>query len=127
MLSQRKRTQRFITTENGLKLRHPFTMMVAASAGGGRFWFVKDLREQWISPTPQRIIWIYGQCQPLYAEMQRIIPGMEFLKGIPANIEDEQFLNPDIPNPIVIDDLMLEASNDKRISYLFPKAHTIVI
>ena len=111
-------------TENGLKLRHPFTMMVAACTGGGKTWFVKDLlenRQQWISPAPQRIIWIYGQWQPLYAEMQRIIPGMEFVKGIPANIEDEQFLNPAIQNLIVIDDLMSEASNDKRICDLFTK------
>ena len=111
-------------TENGLKLRHPFTMMVAACTGGGKTWFVKDLlenREQWISPAPQRIIWIYGQWQPLYAEMQRIIPGMEFVKGIPANIEDEQFLNPAIRNLIVIDDLMSEASYDKRICDLFTK------
>ena len=53
--------------------------------------------------------------------MQRIIPGMEFVKGIPENIEDEQFLNPIIQNRIVIDDLMSEASNDKRICDLFIK------
>ena len=109
---------------NHFALRHPFTLMVAASTGGGKTWFVKVLlenREQWISPAPQRIIWIYGQWQPLYAEMQRIIPGIEFVKGIPANIEDEQFLNPAIRNLIVIDDLMSEASNDKRICDLFTK------
>ena len=111
-------------TENGLILRHPFTMMVAASTGGGKTWLVKNLlenRRQWISPAAQRIIWIYGQWQPLYAEMQIIIPGIEFVKGIPANIEDEQFLNPAIRNLIVIDDLMTEASNDKRICGLFTK------
>ena len=89
---------------NQFALRHPFTLMVAASTGGGKTWFVKDLlenREQWISPAPQRIIWIYGQWQPLYAEMQRIIPGIEFVKGIPANIEDEQFLNPAIRNRLI--------------------------
>ena len=105
-------------------LWHPFTMMVAASTGVGKTWFVKNLlenREQWISPAPQRIIWIYGQWQPLYAEMQRIIPGIEFVKGIPANIEDEQFLNPAIRNLIVIDNMMSEASNDKRICDLFTK------
>ena len=66
-------------------------------------------------------MWIYGQWQPLYAEMQRITPGIESVKGIPANIEDEQFLNPDIQNLIVIDDLMSEATNDKRICELFTK------
>ena len=32
-------------TENGPKLRHPFTMMVAASTGEGKTWFVKHLLE----------------------------------------------------------------------------------
>ena len=114
-------------TENGLMLRHPYAtapMMVAASTGGGKTWLVKNLlenRQQWIFPAPQRIIWIYGQWQPLYVEMQRIIPGIKFVKGIPANIENEQFLNPAIRNLIVIDDLMSEASNDKRICDLFTK------
>ena len=53
--------------------------------------------------------------------MQRIIRDIEFVKGIPVNIEDEQFLNPAIQNLIVIDDLMSEASNDKRICDLFTK------
>ena len=99
-------------------------MMVAASTGGGKTWLGKNLlenRRQWISPAAQRIIWIYGQWQPLYAKMQRIIPGREFVKGIPAIIEDEQFLYPAIRNLIVIDDLMSEASNDKRICGLFTK------
>ena len=44
-------------SENGLRLRHPFTMMVAASTGGEKTWFVKDLLEnieQSISPAPQQ-------------------------------------------------------------------------
>ena len=45
-------------TENGLKLRHPFTMMVAASTKGGEDVVcqrstVLENREQWISPAPQ--------------------------------------------------------------------------
>ena len=32
-------------TENDLTLGHPFTMMVVASAGGGRTWLVKNLLE----------------------------------------------------------------------------------
>ena len=98
--------------------------MMAASTGGGKTWFVKNLlenREQWISPAPQLIIWIYGQWQPLYAETQRIIPGIETVKGIQANIEDEQFLNTALQNLIVIDDLMSEASNDKQIHDLLTK------
>ena len=105
-------------------------MMVAASTGGGKTWLVKNLlenRRHWISPAPQRIIWIYGQWQPLYREMQRIIPGIEFVKGIAANIEDEQFLSPAIQNLIVIHDLMSEANMINEYVIYLPKVHTIVI
>ena len=105
-------------------LRHPFTMMVAASTGGGKTWFIKSLienRKRWISPMPERIIWIYGQWQPLYAELQKTTPLIEFVKGIPANIDQDEFLNPGMQNLIVLDDLMAEASNDKRICNLFTK------
>ena len=105
-------------------LRHPFTMMVVASTGGGKTWFVKSLienRKRWISPMPERIIWIYGQWQPLYAELQKTTPLIKFVKGIPANIDQDEFLNPGMQNLIVLDDLMAEASNDKRICNLFTK------
>ena len=65
--SMKENPKNYQFTENGLMLRHPFTMMVAASTGGGKTWLVKNLlenRQQWISTAPQRIIWIYGSGSP---------------------------------------------------------------
>ena len=104
--------------------KHPFSMIVAAPSGGGKTYLVKQLlenRSKSIQPSPQRIIWLYAQWQPLYEELQHIIPGIEFVKGIPWNIEENSFLNPKIRNLIVMDDLMTQATKDGRISDLFTK------
>ena len=91
---------------NTYTLCHLFTMMVVASTGGGKTWFIKSLienRKRWISPMPERIIWIYGQWQPiiwiygqwqpLYAKLQKTTPLIEFVNGIHANIDLEECLN----------------------------------
>ena len=105
-------------------MKHPFTMTIAAPTGGGKTYFVKTLlenREKWIHPSPQRIIWLYGQWQPLYEQMKQTIPGIEFVKGIPWNIDEDSFLNSKLRNLIVIDDLMTDATKDNKICNLFTK------
>ena len=109
----------------GFIFKHPFTMTIAAPTGGGKTWFVKKLLEnwfRWIHPSPERIIWLYGQWQPMYEDMKRTIPGIEFVQGIPSNIGEDNFLDPRVRNLIVIDDLMSEAIKDSKICDLFTKA-----
>ena len=88
---------------NTYTLCHPFTMMVVASTGGGNTLFIKSLienRKRWISPMPERIIWIYGQWQPLYAKLQKTTPLIEFVNGIHANIDLEECLNLGMQNSL---------------------------
>ena len=109
---------------SSFSFKHPFTMMIAAPTGGGKTCFVKKLLEdrlKWIEPSPERILWLYGQWQPLYEKMQLTIPGIEFVKGIPSNIAEDSFLDPRRRNLMVIDDLMSEATKDTRISDLFTR------
>ena len=104
--------------------KHPFSMIIAAPSGAGKTCLVKKIlenRSRWIQPSPQRIIWLYGQWQPLYEEMQRTIPGIEFIKGIPWNLDEESFLDARVRNLIVIDDLMTQATKDSKICDLFTK------
>ena len=60
-------------------LQHPFTCIVAGCTQSGKTVWVKTLLEnaqQTIRPPPQRIIWCYGQWQPMYSEMIDTIPGI---------------------------------------------------
>ena len=70
---------------------------------------------------PQRIIWCYGQWQPMYLEMIKIIPGIELNEGIPSDIDSGEFLDISTQNLIVLDDLITQSGGDKRIADLFTK------
>ena len=74
-----------------------------------------------ISPTPQRIIWCYGQWQPTYFDMMRTMPGIEFNEGIPDDIDEPDYLDVSQRNLIVLDDLMAQSGKDKRIADLFTR------
>ena len=106
------------------QLLHPFTALVAGMTGSGKTVWVQKLLEhanEMISPPPQRIIWCYSQWQPAYEQMQHSVSGIEFVKGIPADLEEDWYLNEGISNLIVVDDQMAEASSDKRVLNLFTK------
>ena len=67
-------------------MQHSFTCIVAGCTQSGKTVWVKKLLENaktTISPPPQRIIWCYGQWQPMYLEMIKTIPGIELNEGIP--------------------------------------------
>jgi hypothetical protein len=105
-------------------LQHPFTCIVAGCTQSGKTVWVKSLLEKaqkTISPPPQRIIWCYGQWQPSYFDMLGTMPGIEFNKGIPDDIDNEDYLDVSQRNLIVWDDLMAQTCKDKRISDLFTK------
>ena len=84
---------------------HPFTCMVAGMTGSGKTVWVKSLLQQAqraISLPPETIVWCYSQWQPAYLESMTTIPNIEFVKGIPENLEKD-------------------AGNEKRIVNLFTK------
>ena len=103
---------------------HPFTMIVVAPTGGGKTQWVKSLLEragEKISPPPERILWLYSQMQPIYQELKKIMPHIEFYKGLPPNMEDDNFFDVNIPNLVIIDDLMQEATANVSVCNLFTR------
>ena len=104
------------------RLKHPFTCMVSGMTGCGKTTWVQRLvhnKADTIKPTPQRILWCYSRWQPVYEEMMQTIPEIEFVRGIPTNIEHDDYFDVNVRNLIVIDDQMSSASNDKQVINLF--------
>ena len=102
--------------------KHPFPALVAGPTSSGKSNFVKRLLESgehMIDGAPENIIWCYGIYHPAYDEMQRNIPNIHFVEGVPGDLES--MINPSIRNLVVIDDLMRELANDQRITNLFTK------
>ena len=58
-----------------------------------------------IQPSPQRIDWCYGQWQPLYDQLSRERPEIEFVRGIPDGLNDSDFISSAQRNLLVFDDL----------------------
>ena len=67
--------------------KHPFPALVAGPTCCGKGQFVKRLLESgkdMIEGAPENIIWCYGIYQPAYDEMQRNIPNITFVEGVPV-------------------------------------------
>ena len=82
--------------------------MVAGGRGVGKTEFTKSLiqhRERIMSPAPVRMVWCYAKHQPrLLQDLIRINPSIEYINGIPADVEE--MFDTNTTNLIVIDDMM---------------------
>ena len=101
-----------------LRLQAPFTMQIVGQTGAGKSQFCSRLIENssvMINPPPERLIYAYGEWQPMFAEMK----GVEFVKGITEDLISRENLGGK-RTLLVIDDLSDEVS-EKLIGGLFTK------
>ena len=66
---------------------------------------------------PNRIVYFYKRWQPLYDQMREECPDIEFIKGIPSELNNDSFFDITLSNLILIDDLM--HSQNEMIADLF--------
>ena len=97
-------------------------MMVTGPSGSGKTeWTRKLLLSSLVQPPPERILWCFGQWQPLYEDLQKRITCIEFIRCIPDYLDNSHFIDPSKRNLIIFDDLMTEAKCDQRIADLSTK------
>ena len=104
--------------ENDINFKHPFCMTVAGPSQCGKTWFIMELlkrRNAIIYPPPSRIIYCYSVWQENFEEIKQNIDFIEFNNGLPK-IDD---INQSENNLIILDDLMSECIDDKKILHLF--------
>lgn len=80
-----------------VKLRHPFTAIVAGSTGAGKTVFISNLlraRHSMVHPPVERVIYSYARFQQAYENLT----GVEFVKGT------DYVLDPSRPTLLIIDD-----------------------
>ena len=94
------------------KLLHPFNALVCAATQSGKTtWIYNLLMSRHIEPFPQRIYWIYSYyCTPLFDELRASLPHIEFVKGLPKGVSEEEFAPPDAL--IIIDDMIEDVNRD---------------
>ena len=95
-----------------VRLQHPFRLVLNGPSEAGKTEWIRKLiqhRDEMIYPPPEKIIWCYGEWQPIYA----LLPEVEFVDGL--NFEP----HPGRRQLIVLDDLMM--SSNKSVAELFIK------
>lgn len=103
------------------QFKHPFTCMVAGPTSSGKTVFVTNILRHHstlisnLSEKP-RILWCYGQWQASY-EKKHAGVNINFFDGLPS----EETLKNDLPDILVIDDLMTELGDNKKLADLFTK------
>ena len=105
-----------------VRLQHPYTCLVAGPTSCGKTQFVKKIIEEGehvVNGSAEKIIWLYGEYQPAYMELSSKFLHILFIEGIPENLNE--YIDPKFRNLIVIDDLMSETGNDKKVTNLFTK------
>ena len=105
-----------------LRMQAPFTCIIAASTGSGKTYFVKRLLENaetMINPAPVNIIYCYGQYQPLYDEMKRTVSNVNFIEGLPDDVNS--YFDPRQHSILIIDDLSQELTDSIQLVNLFTK------
>ena len=111
-----------MTSSLTMSFKHPFSMVVSGPSGSRKsVWTKKLLLSSLIQPSPERIIWCFGQWQPLYDNIRKKIPRIEFVNGIPDHLNDQHYIDVRKRNILVFDYLMTEAKCDQRIADLFTK------
>ena len=102
-----------------IRFRHPFTCIVAGPTQTGKTHWVKrfvDNCEILMNQAPQQIYYAYTEWQPIYKQLPQ---NVQLSEGLP----DLSTLRatPDIPKLLILDDLMAEMKQDKRLMEMFTK------
>ena len=104
------------------KFRHPFTCMLSGPSGSGKTFLVRRILKHYrlltnIQSNTLRVLWAYGQWQPLYTEKISDNVLVNYVSGLPSEDEIKEYK----PQIIIIDDLMLDLGNNKELGNLFSK------
>ena len=95
---------------------------VAGPSGSGK----SELVEQWLrylnvfQVKPNKIVCAYDRWQPRFERMQKK-DGIQFHRGLPDPNHLTKWFGPTRAGVLVLDDLMEEAGQDKRVLDLFSK------
>jgi hypothetical protein len=110
-----------IDVKRNLLFQHPFTMMIAGATSSGKTFFTRSLIEnlpELMTGTyhlPLRVLWCYGIYQELYdVPLSSRLVTVTYHEGVPEDDSSEY-------DVIVLDDMMADAGDDKRISEIFTK------
>ena len=110
----------FYFDKKHFQFKHPCNVLVTGPSGSGKTFFIRNILSKkdsfhGLNKTNIKILWAYGQWQPLL--------DVKISKNIKINLMDkiptEKDLNKNKPDILILDDLMFEIHKNKDIETLF--------
>ena len=97
--------------ESLIRFASPASLLLSGISQSGKTWFTFKLLENangMFEKPPTKIIYAYGQYQPLFEQMEERIPGLILHSGIPSREQIDEWTDPTDTahhTVIVLDDL----------------------
>lgn len=92
---------------------HPTTIVLAGPTQSGKTYFlVEAMLQHRFQPMPERIVWVFGEWQPLYDVVKKAFPHIEFVKDFSKDLYDT--FTPNVRNLLVLDDQMENKQATRR-------------
>ena len=107
-----------VQCKSSVIFHHPFTMIVAGPTRSGKTTWVARLlqnRLRQIIPTPSRIIYCFVHEQPMYEELKRLMPFIEFYDAMPTEETFAEFSD----SLVILDDMIDSVVNDSSMMKVF--------
>ena len=96
-------------------IRQPATVIIAGPSGSGKSELVEQwLKDKkWFSHIPKKVVYCYDRWQPRFDAMKK--KKIKFFHGTPESDVLVKWFKPEDHGILVLDDLMQEGGNDKRV------------
>ena len=107
--------------ESLIKLESPTSIFIVAPSNSGKTVLAKNILKQtdgMFKIPPTKIFFCYTVYQPLYDEMKKEIPLIEFYQGLPTMDTLTEWGAIHGHKIVVLDDLMMDAANSDEIVHL---------
>lgn len=109
-----------------LKLKHPFTALVAGSTGSGKTVLVRRILKNYMLTTTitsnrLRVLYFYGQVQTMFAEPVAANVDIRYVHVKGSDDFDDSLIRKERPDVVVVDDLMNELGGNATLASLFTR------
>ncbi len=108
-----------------MELITPYTMVVSGQTGSGKTHFISKLieyQETLHDKKFDKIVLAFTMIQPIYLELKMKNSNVTLVEGFPGEAVDAILKSDTLQNTLVVlDDMMLEMENDKRLATMFTK------
>ena len=101
-------------------IQTPSNLIIVGQSQSGKTSFVDNLLRnghRLFNPVPEKVIWFYHTKSDIVSKLATF-ENVTVIQGIPENGFDE-FVNPEIKQIFVLDDLLLECFDNQHVTNLF--------